>query len=247
MMDCLDKSGSILNYAAAMSLPTPLPTDNLYKLMAITGVLISLFSVVYPLTQAEKGQQEIFEVMRDSEIMKVKSDAKGSEADSLKAQVVDYQTRFKNTLDRAKADAIQDKISDLMAKESAALNEQVELIQTSSANVQYGTKMSQQRLTFLHYYLALVIVGTIAGSLLAEHGFGKWYNRVQKYQDYMIRSEAESKGYKDVPWVPPFALVFKKGRWPRFYTRKAMQEILAKDAEKANELVAETKKEPASN
>ncbi len=194
-----------------MPLESPLtpPTDNLYKFMAIGGMVLAVFCFVYPMSQLRTEQERIMASMHDTALLKAKASAKGREADSYKAEREDLNADLKrDQADPIKIKEIEGNIRELLVKEDQATNEQTELLENSTADGEYILRQETAHLKFFWFEISLMYGSAFVGALMSFAGFHYWYVNVQTYQDFLLKKEAEEKGYILKPYVPPFQVVF---------------------------------------
>ncbi len=153
---------------------TSLPTDNLYKFLALSGVAIVL-STIY------------FSYDRRSELL-ARQDQLSAEARLLKVDARFYQNRIQEY----KASILR---SGSIA--AAGLGERVEELQANvleierrvaklEANGLIAARLGRE----LRMLYALTGFALIVGGALAAVGFRSWYVRLQRYQDAELRKEA---------------------------------------------------------
>ena len=164
------------------------PTDNLYKFLAIFGVLIVAFSIYVPLLR-----------YIDLNRLSVRSDAiYGPMADPLRVlakeataelECVIYQDYLRDrqkppmlnpcpTVSGAKSKG------DIARPEVARLKAQVAPIEVERKSVW------QEYVLFLY----IGIAGFVVGVLMCIAGFWLWYDRLQRYLDAAVKADALSSG-----------------------------------------------------
>jgi hypothetical protein len=141
-----------------------LPTDNLYKFMALFGVAFVLFSFYFVHTQIYKFVDKVLEASLEKEILTVEIKQAEELADDLR------------------------KLQNPTKEESKELKEIVHDIERRKVLLQEKERMlavwnKKIKSTFL-YGDVLVVFGFIFIFL----GFPLWYFRVQRYQDMAIQS-----------------------------------------------------------
>ena len=149
-----------------MNLVPPVPTDNLYKFLALSGLVLCIASVTgiqYRLNAVTARVSEF----------QVQIAEYGAEA-------AVYQTHAKQ-IHGVKAPsqpqlAALDSLDDRLHRLDAIIKVRSELIQQLM-----DTERGDDRLLF---------GGEVAGIVLAFAGFALWYERLQKYQDVAVRVQA---------------------------------------------------------
>jgi len=149
-----------------MNLPN-LPTDNLYKFVALSGLVIFLLSVIYP-------QTEVWDI--EIEILRLSGE--GKEIDYLLNEIEDD------------SDELVD-IKLLTADEKKALVQNLVDLGLKSIKLETALDEINIRNERIGSLLIKMYVGIALGSAMMCFGFLSWYHRVQKYQDEIIKKEAE--------------------------------------------------------
>ena len=137
-----------------------LPTDNLYKFMALAGVVLLVFGLSYPLRLATQLQLQLADQQVQVEISKLRTEQIEGRFDLIKR---DKTATLSQSLE------LQSKLYDLR-EQTAVVSGAVE----------------KARL-LLYQFLFFAIIGlgcAVSGYLLARAGFKLWYVRVQKPADF---------------------------------------------------------------
>jgi hypothetical protein len=143
-----------------MNIPN-LPTDNLYKFLALTGIIILIFSIA--ITEIRLTELE-------------------SESD-------DYLTQ-KGELyfDIQSLNSDLDRITDKEIFELKRLKNEIRIREFKlSRTKELLLKKSKQTRTVFRWS----IFGVLSGLLISVFGFVLWYNRVQRYLDYKLKLETK--------------------------------------------------------
>jgi hypothetical protein len=139
-----------------------LPTDNLYKFMAIAGLTLVVYSLIAPFALLNRNLEKIESVA--SEAAAIGADVKLLN-ESLKVDPV-------TPGDREEAGKRLEQSADV-ARRNAVLGVKREMVH----------RLNQQNLVVE----IAGIVALLVGSALAVAGFYLWYDRVQKYLDAAAR------------------------------------------------------------
>lgn len=171
-----------------------IPTDNLYKFLAVFGLVIPVAGIVYPHTvlvdlkeravknraSLERVEYEKAELYKDVEIL---GDAIGINGENFidtlgqltESQKALYAERLRNLL--LKRHEIDMKVLDIRADTEIA-------------------KLYQAEISMLNY----VGVGASAlGVSMMILGFYAWHHKVQKYQDAILESKASANAGSEGP------------------------------------------------
>ncbi len=160
-----------------MNLPN-LPTDNLYKFLAITGLILILISVIYPEMETHEIDRMLKETKTELNILKREEEYLNLERRLL---LEDNQAQT-NTRSIQKSEDINRRRLELERK----------LMEIEKKRIQMFGQIDQ--ITLLINRLRLIFrfstVGLILGIILTIAGFYFWYIKVQRYQDMMIKKES---------------------------------------------------------
>lgn len=158
-----------------MQIPT-LPTDNLYKFIALSGLLIVLVSFFIPICIMHQVNMQRFDIEADVNV------------------AIEESRRLEN-----KTNLLRQSMKDKsITKEEARLKND-EFDKISEKNTMNGIRLKSQlnKLKFTIEEIKdlkwLVLIGCGLGVVIAWAGFLLWYKRLQKYQDIIIRNEVAEK------------------------------------------------------
>lgn len=191
-----------------MSLFQP-PTDNLYKFLAIAGLLLFGFSLIFPALQLRElrdkqiqlvGERQVlnveqsyWEAMSDVElgnnkIMLEAIQSLRNEPDFMKQDkaYIDY---INNELNRGRErnEQLKEKSKLLFIRE-AEINTKNELLKAVDFDI-----------TFMRW---LGVVTALIASCFASYGFRLWYRRVQAPQDFILANQASLESEKQTAPAP---------------------------------------------
>jgi hypothetical protein len=191
-----------------MSLFTP-PTDNLYKFMALAGVvLIAAFAV--PLVIFHQAGTEYLDQLRGSKELAVQErftkDRLGM-LEGRKQQVLDQKNKLQNRLDGLKA-ASTTTGADKLEGQIREANSEIEKIDDAShelslslalkrAQVEQEETVSYNRSRDSRALMLVGALGVLLGLFLSSFGFFLWYKKLQRYQDRLVTKEVEIKTADD--------------------------------------------------
>ncbi|MGN6280357.1 hypothetical protein [Frateuria sp.] len=146
-----------------MNLPT-LPTDNLYKFMALAGIVLMLFSVVYP-----------FQRLQELEIRAIDSRTQLAIVGQ-RVALLQFQVK---AMEKDPA-ATDEKI---LALRSKSTDLGIEALRGVGENKKNEALLSQLRL-----FAGISLFTSLGGLVLAIAGFLLWYLRIQKPSDRQAHS-----------------------------------------------------------
>jgi|TARA_R110002110_G_scaffold401127_2_gene617868 uncharacterized membrane protein YraQ (UPF0718 family) len=145
-----------------MNIPN-LPTDNIYKFFALTGLFIVIFSIITSEIKLTDNQTDL--------------DIYGAQATELEYEVQRLNSRLEKDPHNQVYNS-KELVDELKFKN----------FKLSNTNELIGKKLDRFKRTF-HWLL----FGVIIGSIISFLGFIYWYNRVQRFLDYKLKLECELK------------------------------------------------------
>jgi hypothetical protein len=165
------------------------PTDNLYKFMAIFGLLIFFLSYV-PIIHSQQQELEWtiwlcdFNTNVTNPINNI-----GIEIQTLK-EVVNKMSQSIKKKDAAGVDSnIEEAKKKLEYIDVSDFKEKLSHLDELTKKASILLKKN----AFIKYELYLGIISGIVGFISMCLGFYFWYSKLQKYQDMIIKKEAEGK------------------------------------------------------
>lgn len=182
----------------APSILSALPTDSLYKFLALAGLIVLAASLVVPFYYRKKLRFQVIEARRDHEKLKARAAFTSELIPS--RDIRSTLAAFEETAKRltSQNDARSQKALDLLVSDVRKYAEKVE----GKAD-EYGREVLERRLEaienecnlkkveFLTSQLDLLRrtqqVGITIGSLMTLSGFALWYVQVQQYTDEIQR------------------------------------------------------------
>ena len=186
-----------------MNLPN-LPTENLYKFMALSGLAIVAFCIVFPLQRSNEINFKIVEIETQQKILEIEGDnitndlmdalsTKGDLKPKEQAQFRDYLIKlFKSenstelTKDWGKGEPI------LSIKEQAIFRSRSNEIKHKLAEIRGNTKKAELLLNELKTYLLIITIMGCFGSLISIAGFYFWYSLIQRPNDILLKKQIEN-------------------------------------------------------
>ena len=158
-----------------MQIPN-LPTDNLYKFMAIAGLALIIISVIIPLWIIHDLKIKGYDLKIEMAIIDV--EAKSFEKQfQLHTQVPHNKKELSDHSHKQYFATVLD-----MEKNIAKTKGQVDKLEFLRSEIQ---KMR-----------VIIALGLGLGLILTFNGFRLWYSRLQKYQDAAIKSEAQKQPHE---------------------------------------------------
>jgi hypothetical protein len=141
-----------------LDLPS-LPTDSLYKFVALTGLALALFAITYPQAKLVENQVAIAEANAQSAKLTLQIQEEGEVLAKLEGQ----------------ENPSPERLVSLVQLHKAALIAQVDMKRTID--------LIHIRNTWIRFYVFYSIAGFLIGTVLSVAGFYFWYKRVQEPVD----------------------------------------------------------------
>jgi len=150
-----------------MNLPT-LPTDNLYKFLALSGLAIAIFVLVFPMIRISEIRLKLVEVKTQSKVLAV-------EIEELKEDTDRWAKK-----------------TSLSPEGTASLRKRLIELRIKGVEIRGRFEQIKSLNRDLDYSMILIWVGLPLGMLISFLGFLLWYFRVQKPNDLLLRKHVES-------------------------------------------------------
>jgi hypothetical protein len=147
---------------------TSLPTDNLYKFLALAGLAIIFFSLSVPVSQLLRIRSRLFEF--DIQSAKLKA-----EIEVVTGLITALEKKPNPT--QADVDLLREKNNELLIR-SVVSKAEIEVVRRQTNDV--------LRLR------AAIAAGVLIGLTAATVGFSLWYTRLQAYQDALARKQVSA-------------------------------------------------------
>jgi len=144
------------------------PTDNLYKFLAISGLMIFCFFVIWPELQTYKLEQRKIEILGEQEVIKHEIDYINQDLDRIKQGEITFE-KFFPILKQSREIAIK----------TAQISTKSKLLELTNARL--------KKITFF------TPIGIALGLIMTLNGFALWYFKIQIWQDKAIRKEGLTK------------------------------------------------------
>ena len=188
-----------------MDIFTP-PTDNLYKFMALSGIVLILAGVIVPPVFFQQTGMEYLAQLRSSDELGVQEKFVKERLDTLKSreqQASSEKDKLQQRLDKLKptsnsteADRLEARIKEANHEIESIADSAYELrlnLELKRAQFKYEETVSLNRLRTSRQFVLVGWVLGLVGVFLSFVGFRRWYKRLQKFQDQLVLKEAQAK------------------------------------------------------
>jgi len=166
-----------------------LPTDNLYKFLAISGLVIVMFSIYYPFQKDHELKFLLIDI--DSEIklkelqityLETKSGLLKQELDKIEKMLNENDQIPDKELHRTKMQTMYDDFYKSVLE-----------LHKSNINIIKDTEKSQLLNKELEVYKIIGIVSLVLGIIVMVGGFWVWYIKVQRPADNQLQQVKETQ------------------------------------------------------
>jgi hypothetical protein len=151
-----------------------MPTDNLYKFMAIAGLALIAFSAYVRISQSHEIDARIDALKRELVVITV-------DIQYLDRELAPVDTTA--CVSPAKPACPSDAQLSTWRERSADIRKRLELNRVGNETL----RRLADEATRLH---VVTFIGTFIGFLLAIYGFYFWYTRLQRYQDAAVKRDS---------------------------------------------------------
>ena len=167
-----------------------LPTDNLYKFMAIFGMLLIILPfLVFPTIQNYKYR--IIDLttkaaLKDNELKELEKNVKHVEDKTSQLNKEEHIKNYENEFDVNKSrevNEVEKTVKDVFKK--------IEIGEIESINLNNELKKVVADFNYFAILIYIIKVFPIIGFIISIIGFYLWYNKNQKYLDIIIKKESE--------------------------------------------------------
>ncbi|SHO46819.1 hypothetical protein SAMN02745220_01651 [Desulfopila aestuarii DSM 18488] len=153
----------------------PIPTDNLYKFIAISGLIILLLSIVLPLYWSNDLQSKAIELGTEIAVLQMKNDLLGEDVRKVEKQL-----------------STTENSNGVIGKETKQLHEKSK---NDLRSIQFSTIEIKGKINLQEYYLKMLkkisiyaFLGIVIGLILSIYGFKFWYIKLQQPLDLQLYS-----------------------------------------------------------
>lgn len=185
-----------------MSIFTP-PTDNLYKFVALSGIVLFLAGFLIPSVFFQETGMEFLEQLRGSDELRVQEEfvkqrletleGRGNEA---RAQRDKLQNELKTASNPTQIEKLEDRIKEVNREIQSIADASYELrlnLELKRAQVKSDETVSYNRRRDSRVLLVGGWIVGLIGFVIAPLGFVLWYRKLQRHQDLLAEQEAEEK------------------------------------------------------
>ena len=173
-----------------------IPTDSLYKFMALSGLAIVLVFILFPGEKLLEIEKQSVGIQGDYKISCLEFDESTKELKEVYARQEKILAEYNRIIsERDLSNATVKRVNEL--KEKVDVDSKLahqKLIQKEIAKIKTDTKLQEMHAngTYFKTTLNILAIGATIGSLMAVFGFYFWYIRVQVLQDKLLAIQLET-------------------------------------------------------
>lgn len=178
---------------------TTLPTDNLYKFQALSGIALVILSLYLVFNFSKIIYKQFFKLLYDRENLKFKTDLlekhmKRVDKELTKLEIIQSESKLKNmpdieSLNTEKFEVDLEKVKILHIQTQEKSSELMHLQKRLKIQL---SQMGVLLIAFAILYFTVALI-MFKGVKLSEKGFNSWYEKVQIYQDIIIQNQSREK------------------------------------------------------
>ena len=148
----------------------PPPTDNLYKFISIAGLLAVIVSLSVPVYFILNTRPRVTEFRIEASVLSV-------ELKYLKQEIEEMRTGTDN-VDR------------LNTQNNSARRTKLRELEIRQVRLDHAIAEAEWATRIMLILMVCVVLGSAGGGGLAGKGFALWYDRLQRYQDEIVKKQA---------------------------------------------------------
>jgi DNA-binding transcriptional MerR regulator len=179
------------------------PTDNLYKFLALSGLLILIISTTYPVWLYLELDKQSAGFHRDLKVLNIEAekfqesrpvvDKAIRESSKVNSQALDAVEKFKKSqISLEEVRKALDEASNASGEATEKIKELEEEVHNwlrQHAEIEYKKDLLEISESAAKRVGGLAVIGTLAGLGITVWGFILWYQRVQKYEDIILKEK----------------------------------------------------------
>jgi hypothetical protein len=195
-----------------------LPTDNLYKFLALFGLVLVIFAFYFPDEKFARAIAQARDADKSQKLAKIRIDRKKAESQNAMNRINATMEKLKESeklLRDSEAALKAKRQSNALESEIQAVREQVQLhnekinkfweeigvgqariaeftdeISTATVNAEANSDAVREAKWEADLWSNVSLVCEVIGGMMITGGFYAWYTKVQKHQDTILRKQA---------------------------------------------------------
>jgi biopolymer transport protein ExbB/TolQ len=148
------------------------PTDNLYKFLAISGLLLLILSVIYPYWISYRVMQQANEFFRDLRLLELENKQLSKLSEEIKSKGEEL---------KASKNITSEQVDEFAQRAEDVIDKRYDVVRMDT-EIDYKEKQLNTAVdTMLPIWTARV--GVFIGLIFMSGGFILWYFKLQRYQE----------------------------------------------------------------
>lgn len=173
-----------------MSIIQP-PTDSLYKFMAVSGLLILGFSMIWPELRLYELEKQVVELAGETKVLKIESDDLKDDWEIINTDTIELKALMRRIEKAQSRDTKAEARASTLLEKRQRLREEhrkkVTLLQIKIEQSQTKFELQGLAKTNIKRLSRVMYMGVTVGLILSFFGFILWYRKIQRWQDIAIR------------------------------------------------------------
>jgi Ca2+/Na+ antiporter len=162
------------------------PTDNLYKFIAISGILLVLYNLIFTSQFLINNHVQAQKISNELDIVEI-------EQNHLHEDILYLKKKVSILSENLEKKSVEESSEEL--KEFSTLNAKLKTknreIEIKIKEMENKNKLLKDRVKFGIFLIIIGLITFIVGIYLTYRGFYLWYHRLQKYQDTLIKKKSK--------------------------------------------------------
>jgi hypothetical protein len=195
-----------------------LPTDNLYKFIAIFGLVLLVFGFYFPYEKFTRADRQAIDAQRSQKLAQIRIELKQAQinralnqseytAEQLKKNTKSVQDAEAALASKQQSKATESELQTLREqvrqnlerlykfgednqKARAQIDELTEEASTASVNAETDVRVINESKWQANFWSIVGLACAVIGGLMIGGGFYGWYYKVQMHQDTILRKQA---------------------------------------------------------
>jgi len=187
-----------------------IPTDNLYKFMALSGLALFAAFVLIPGQKILELERQAAQLGGEYEILHIELKDREHEFSLVQEKIEALKKKIKKIPQNSRLNKTEglELLSELREVETEQQNAHQKLIQTKIFRAKINAKNEEMRVVAESTKVTnrVIAFGAFVGIVLMSAGFKLWHKRVQLLQDQLLKLQVESETSNHSPSSEPTAI-----------------------------------------
>ena len=173
-----------------------IPTDSLYKFMALSGLAIVVTFIVFPGQKLLEIEKQSVQIQGEYKISCLEFDERTKESQKIisdqKKLLAEYDRIFDSHDLSAATKKRVDTVGEKLNNEADRVHEK--LVQTEILKIKTDSKLNELKANGVYFRntLRILAIGSVLGGVMTIFGFILWYTKIQVLQDRLLAMQVEA-------------------------------------------------------